>query len=348
MSTKRTLDAFFAAPKPKKRQKQSGLYKQDSKGVIDLDRSPSPSSSRLPSTKVEDEPIVILSDEEGDVQPAQTPEPSKDKPTVFLSSTGFAITAPDRDESPSAAPSDHPAYPFSIPALPRYLCDNLKPNKEPRVINDGIDLDLLCYEPYMSANLARDYGEFLRRELPFYRVQYKINRFGKETEINTPRYTVSRRSFVRFHLPTTHRLISQTVFGIDDTSRFSPEGVILDARTSKPCLPTKYKTCRPRPIPQSLATLLDATAKATNTSYNFALVNYYASGQDSISFHSDDEIFLEKEPAIASFSFLGTRDFLLKHKPVKRAGEEDGQGKKSEEDKPMKFNLTGGTLILMR
>jgi hypothetical protein len=59
---------------------------------------------------------------------------------------------------------------------------------------------------------------------------------------------------------------------------------------------------------------------------------------------------LEKEPAIASFSFLGARDFLLKHKPAKRAeGEgEGGKGKKGEEEKPMKFNLTGGTLILMR
>jgi len=40
----------------------------------------------------------------------------------------------------------------------------------------------------------------------------------------------------------------------------------------------------------------------------------------------------------------------LKHKPAKKAdgGGQEGKGKKGEEDKPMKFNLTGGTLILMR
>jgi hypothetical protein len=56
---------------------------------------------------------------------------------------------------------------------------------------------------------------------------------------------------------------------------------------------------------------------------------------------------LEIEPAIASFSFLGARDFLLKHKPVKEQGQ-PVEGAKKGEEKPMKFNLTSGTLILMR
>ena len=50
-------------------------------------------------------------------------------------------------------------------------------------------------------------------------------------------------------------------------------------------------------------------------SYNFCLVNYYASGEDSIAFHSDDERFLGVEPSIASLSLGGERDFLMKHKP---------------------------------
>ena len=190
--SKRTLDAFFAAPLPKK-QKKTPLYKQDSQGVIDLEPSLSPSPLPLPITASEAEPIEIVSDEDehDGAAPAKTTAP------VILTSTGFAIVAPDRDDSPCGPPSTHPTYPFPIPSLPKHLADNLKPSKEPRVINDGVDLDLLCYEPYMTAPLARDYGEFLRRELPFYRVQYKINRFGKETEINTPRYTVS----ISFDMP---------------------------------------------------------------------------------------------------------------------------------------------------
>jgi hypothetical protein len=188
--SKRTLDAFFAAPKPKK-QKKSGLYKEDSKGVIELEPSPSPSP--LPVVVTNKETIEIVSDDEeiAVVSETKVTKSSSVAAPAVLTSTGFAIAAPDRDTSPSGPPSTHPTYPFPIPSLPRHLLDNMKPSKEPRAINDGIDLDLLCYEPYMASSLARDYGEFLRRELPFYRVQYKINRFGKETEINTPRYTVS-------------------------------------------------------------------------------------------------------------------------------------------------------------
>jgi hypothetical protein len=103
---------------------------------------------------------------------------------------------------------------------------------------------------------------------------------------------------------------------------------------------------------------------ATGTTYNYALVNYYATGSDSISYHSDDEHFLEKEPAIASFSFLGVRDFLLKHKPPAQeakgksrtvdGSEMEGNNPVSAADiakaaaSPLKFALRPGTLILMR
>lgn len=68
-------------------------------------------------------------------------------------------------------------------------------------------------------------------------------------------------------------------------------------------------------------------------------MNYYASGADSISYHSDDERFLGANPAIASFSLGAQRDFLLKHKPVKC---------EAAPDKPMKFPLASGDMILMR
>jgi hypothetical protein len=312
--TKRTLDSFFVTPESKRK-------KTEKVQIIDIDESP-PRVIVAKATK--EEPIELdLDDEIQSTPKAEAVAKSVEVPV--LSSTGFSLTS-GHDLKPSGPPSRHPSYPFPIPSLPSQFDQALGPSKPPRMINDDVDLDLVCYEPYMAAGLARIYGEFLRKELPFYRVQYKINRFGKETEINTPRYT--------------------TVFGIDDTSRFSPEGEILDTRTGRPALKNKYKTCQPRPIPQCLRALLDATANATGTEYNFALVNYYASGQDSISFHSDDEGFLEKEPAIASFSFLGTRDFLLRHKPRKDTERTDEERKR--EEKPMKFVLTSGTLILMK
>lgn len=56
-----------------------------------------------------------------------------------------------------------------------------------REINDQPDLDLLYFEPYVPVSIARLLFEFLRSELPFYRVEYKIKRGGIETDIRTPR-----------------------------------------------------------------------------------------------------------------------------------------------------------------
>lgn len=86
-------------------------------------------------------------------------------------------------------PSTHPTYPFPVPQLPDTLSEALSssPTNAGRVINDQPDLNLIYFEPYFSASVAKNLFEFLRRELFFYRVVYKINRFGKETEVNTPR-----------------------------------------------------------------------------------------------------------------------------------------------------------------
>jgi len=49
--------------------------------------------------------------------------------------------------------------------------------------------------------------------------------------------------------------------------------------------------------------------------YNGALVNWYMSGDDSISPHSDDEKEMENGAPIYSFSFGGVRTFEIKAKP---------------------------------
>jgi alkylated DNA repair dioxygenase AlkB len=104
-----------------------------------------------------------------------------------------------------------------------------------------------------------------------------------------------------------------------------------------------YSRYPPRPIPKCLNELRTSTEAATGCIFNFCLVNYYASGADSISYHSDDERFLGDLPAIASFSLGAKRDFLMKHKPVG-----PGDNAPSLETKPIKLPLASGDMVLMR
>jgi len=105
-----------------------------------------------------------------------------------------------------------------------------------------------------------------------------------------------------------------------------------------------YSKYAPRPIPKCLDDLRLSTEAATGCKFNFCLVNYYSSGSDSISYHSDDERFLGNSPAIASFSFGARRDFLMKHKPVAP----NDNAASGPETKPIKLPLASGDMILMR
>lgn len=216
----------------------------------------------------------------------------------------------------------HDTYPWPVPELAPDVHDEIHTLvcAQGKSINDQPDLDLLYYQPFIPKSIERDLFTFLRSELFFYRVKYSIQRFGKETQINTPRYT--------------------TVFGVDETSRFINGKIVVATDPSKPIGRDKYK-CKPRPIPECLDFLRRVAEAATGTSYNFCLVNYYATGNDSISFHSDDERFLGPDPAIASFTLGARRDFLMKHKPAK-------DGSAVPETKTLKLSLGSGDMILMR
>lgn len=232
----------------------------------------------------------------------------------------FKATANDADASPLQR-SVHHSYPFGISHLPAEIIDtlNFAPTTEPTIMTSQPDLDLLCYQPYIPNDISRPLFEFFRSELPFYRVKYTIKRGPAETLINTPRFT--------------------TAFGLDETACFSPAGEITDVISGKSIGQTSYK-CRPRPIPECIDALRRLTEASTGYKFNFALVNYYATGNDSISYHSDDERFLGTDPAIASFTLGAKRDFLLKHKPT--------EGKHESETKPIKLPLASGDMVLMR
>ena len=135
------------------------------------------------------------------------------------------------------------------------------------------------------------------------------------------------------------------MFGLDDSSRFDENGHVVDAKTGKPVMKDKnFARYPPRPIPKCLVELQASTEAATGCTFNFCLVNYYASGSDSISYHSDDERFLGPDPAIASFSLGARRDFLMKHKPIAP----NDNAPPPPETKPIKLPLASGDMILMK
>ena len=220
--------------------------------------------------------------------------------------------------------SSHGTYPWNVPHLPSHIAEEieLQVTATGKSINNQPHLNLLYFQPFVPHSIERALFNFLRSELFFYRVKYTITRYGKATLINTPRFT--------------------TVFGVDETSQFADGGsrIVEASDLSKTVRKDKYR-CSPRPIPECLDLLRRVTEANTDTKFNFCLVNYYASGDDSISFHSDDERFLGSEPDIASFSLGARRDFLMKHKPAQ-------PGETAVAATPIKYPLASGDMILMR
>ncbi|QPC75753.1 hypothetical protein HYE68_006505 [Fusarium pseudograminearum] len=247
-------------------------------------------------------------------------------PVVKKTKTEFGTITPNDLIAEESTYSKHQFYPHPIKDLPASLSKELVtlPDQPSREINDQPDLDLLYFEPFIPTSVSRRLFEFLRAELPFYRVEYKIKRGGIETQIRTPRWT--------------------TVFGLDETSNFDDKGLPVDANTGSRALDKRYVNYPPRPIPKCLDELRRRTELATGCEFNFCLVNYYASGSDSISFHSDDEQFLGRDPAIASFSLGARRDFLMKHKPPPP----NAVNPPTLNAKPLKLPLGSGDMVLMR
>lgn len=90
----------------------------------------------------------------------------------------------------------------------------------------------------------------------------------------------------------------------------------------------------PLPWTPDLMQIRDRLDSEVGVQFNSVLLNYYRGGQDSMSWHSDDEPELGQNPVIASVSFGAARKFQFKHRsnPELRAAVE----------------LTHGSLLLMR
>ena len=99
------------------------------------------------------------------------------------------VLTPTCQQAADHPTSTHSTYPFPVPHLPPHIQAALSdvPASEGQQINDQPDLDLLYFQPFIPPEVENELFRFLRKELFFYRVKYKIKRGGFETDINTPR-----------------------------------------------------------------------------------------------------------------------------------------------------------------
>lgn len=72
-------------------------------------------------------------------------------------------------------------------------------------------------------------------------------------------------------------------------------------------------TLKPNPWTKELTYIKEQIEPISNVVYNSVLLNRYRNGNDSISWHTDAEKELGKNPVIGSVNFGETRSFQLKH-----------------------------------
>ena len=70
----------------------------------------------------------------------------------------------------------------------------------------------------------------------------------------------------------------------------------------------------PKPWTDTILTIKERVESLTNEQFNSVLLNYYRDGQDSVSWHADDEKELGRRPIIASVSFGAHRKFHFRPK----------------------------------
>jgi alkylated DNA repair dioxygenase AlkB len=88
---------------------------------------------------------------------------------------------------------------------------------------------------------------------------------------------------------------------------------------------------RPRVWTPELRSILDELLARTGVRFNSVLLNQYRTGNDSLSWHADDEKELGPDPVIASVSLGATRRFEFKHR----------------DEQTIALDLQHGSLLLM-
>lgn len=89
----------------------------------------------------------------------------------------------------------------------------------------------------------------------------------------------------------------------------------------------------PNPWSNELTAIKQKIEPVSNTVFNSVLLNLYRDGKDSISWHTDAEKELGKNPIIASVNFGATRKFQLRHIETKEK---------------LEIDLSNGSLLIMQ
>jgi len=92
-------------------------------------------------------------------------------------------------------------------------------------------------------------------------------------------------------------------------------------------------TLHPHPWNSEILTIKNKIEPKANVIFNSVLLNLYRDGNDSISWHTDAEPELGKNPVIASVNFGETRAFQLRHNKTKEK---------------IEIELTHGSLLIMQ
>lgn len=94
-------------------------------------------------------------------------------------------------------------------------------------------------------------------------------------------------------------------------------------------------TMNPKPWTDTLKILKNRCEELAGKTFNSVLANQYRDGNDSVSWHADDEPELGHNPVIASLSLGDSRTFQLKHQTKKHLPTQ-------------KLELTHGSLLIMK
>ncbi|HEX9961928.1 MAG TPA: alpha-ketoglutarate-dependent dioxygenase AlkB, partial [Pyrinomonadaceae bacterium] len=89
----------------------------------------------------------------------------------------------------------------------------------------------------------------------------------------------------------------------------------------------------PEPWTLTLLEIKQEIEKVSDTKFNSVMMNLYRDGNDGISWHTDAEPELGRNPTIASVSFGQTRRFMLRHR--------------NNKELKLEIELTHGSLLLM-
>ena len=130
---------------------------------------------------------------------------------------------------------------------------------------------------------------------------------------------------------------------MDETPWEMPEMVMFGKKYSQAGLSTWFTntnvsyvysgiTRTPHAMTLVLQAVMDQCTLASGAEYNSVLVNLYRDGNDSVSWHSDNEEINGSEPTIASVSLGATRRFDLRHK---------------ESGETVRVDLEDGSLLVM-